>query len=367
MRRFFPWLERFDWVLFFSVLTLTAIGAALIYGIGLSQEQLTFTRFHKQILASFLGLGLVISLVFLDYRHLRSIGLMSYLGGTILLFLVLFLGTKVNGTVGWFQIGGFSFQPVELTKITLILYLAAFFSRRARGQLTWPMFLQSGAATGLYLILILLQPDFGSAMVMLGIWFILCLFIGLPKRAFLILPLLGILFGAGLWEFGLKPYQRARILTFTNQSTDTQDTGYNAAQARIAIGSGGWFGKGLGEGSQARLRFLPEASTDFIFAVLGEELGFVGVSLCLILFFLVIQRYLAIAQASEDDFAALLLVGLASILTIHVTVNAGMNLGLLPITGIPMPFLSAAASSLVVMYLGLGFAESIAIRRRIMM
>lgn len=336
----------------------------MIYSIGISQEQTSLVRLNKQILAAVIGLIGSGILVWMDYRHARSFSVIGYLLGAGLLAAVLILGTRVNGTAGWFQFGGFSFQPVEIAKITLILYLAAFFSRRARGRLSWGMFFLSGAAVGFYVFLVMLQPDFGSAMVMMGSWLLLCLFIGLPPKAWIILPLTGALLAGGAWEFGLQPYQRDRILTFFEAERDAQDSGYNAMQARIAIGSGGWLGKGLGEGSQARLRFLPEASTDFIFSVLGEELGFVGITVTLTLYGIVLCRLLWIGWTSEDDFAALFLVGTSAVLIIHVFVNGGMNLGILPITGIPMPFLSAAASSLLSLFLCIGIAESIAVRRR---
>ncbi|MBP7005570.1 rod shape-determining protein RodA [Patescibacteria group bacterium] len=364
MKRFIVFFEHFDWLLFFAVLSLTAFGCLLIYSIGISQDQSSFLRFDKQLIAATLGLALGGFLVWIDYRHARSFSLIGYLVGAILLLAVVILGRRVNGTVGWFEFGSFTFQPVELAKVSLILYLSAFFSRRARGQLTWKMFALSGLATSFYVGLVLLQPDLGSALVMIGSWLILCLFIGLPRRAWWILPLTGLIIGGLTWQFALQPYQRDRIFSFMDYSHDTQDVGYNARQARIAIGSGGWLGKGLGEGSQARLRFLPEASTDFIFSVLGEELGFAGTSITLLLYALVIGRLLWIGWTSEDDFAALFLVGTSGILMIHVFVNGGMNLGILPITGIPMPFLSAAASSLLSLSICIGLAESIAIRRR---
>ncbi len=364
MRRLLTFFERFDWLLFFGVLGLSAFGCLLIYSIGISQEQTSFLRLEKQLVAGALGLAIGAALVWIDYRHARSFGFIGYLFGLALLVAVLIFGTRVNGTAGWFQFGSFSFQPVEAAKVFLILYLAAFFSRRARGTLSWRMFALSGLATGLYVGLVLLQPDLGSAMVMVGAWLVLCIFLGLPRRAWIILPLSAALIGGLAWEFALQPYQRDRILTFFESERDTQDVGYNARQARIAIGSGGWLGKGLGEGSQARLRFLPEASTDFIFSVLGEELGFLGTALTLALYGLVVSRLLWIGYSSEDDFAALFLVGVAAVITIHVFVNGGMNLGILPITGIPMPFLSAAASSLLSLAICIGLAESIAIRRR---
>lgn len=364
MRSWLSFLQRFDWLLLLSVFALVGFGCLLIYSIGISQEQTSFIRLNKQIFASVIGLVLGGVLVWTDYRHARSFSVIGYLLGAGLLIAVLLFGTRVNGTAGWFQWGGLSFQPVEIAKITLILYLAAFFSRRARGRLSWNMFFLSGATVGFYAFLVMLQPDFGSAMVMIGSWLLLCLFIGLPPKAWIILPLVTALIAGGTWEFGLQPYQQDRILTFFEAERDARDSGYNAIQARIAIGSGGWLGKGLGEGSQARLRFLPEASTDFIFSVLGEELGFVGIAVTLILYGAVLCRLLWIGWTSEDDFAALFLVGIASVLLIHVFVNAGMNLGMLPITGIPMPFLSAAASSLLSFLLCIGIAESIAVRRR---
>ncbi len=363
MRRIIAFFERFDWFLGLSVLALVGFGCLLIYSISISQEQTSFLRLEKQVFAACLGIVCAGILTWLDYRHTRSFSTIGYLLGLALLASVLVFGARINGTSGWFQLGTFSFQPVELAKLTLVLYLAAFFARRARGRLTWKMFLQSGVTVGLYVFLVLAQPDFGSAMVMVGTWLILCLFIGLPRYAFFILPIVALLAAGTLWEVGLKPYQRARVLTFFETERDTQNTGYNAMQAKIAIGSGGLMGKGLGAGSQARLRFLPESSTDFIFSVLGEELGLVGILLTLSLYTLVIGRLLWIGYASQDDYAALVLVGGASVLTIHVTVNGGMNLGLLPITGIPMPFLSAGASSLISCFLLIGIAESIALRR----
>ncbi len=364
MRSWFSFFERFDWILFFSVLALVGFGCLMIYSIGISQEQTSIVRLNKQLIAAAMGLAAGGVLVWTDYRHARSVSVLGYLVGAALLAAVLVFGARINGTAGWFQLGGLSFQPVEIAKVTLILYLAAFFSRRARGQLSWRMFFLSGAAVGLYVFLIMLQPDFGSAMVMIGSWLLLCLFVGLPPKAWIILPLTATILAGGAWEFGLQPYQRDRILTFFEAERDAQASGYNAMQARIAIGSGGWLGKGLGEGSQARLRFLPEASTDFIFSVLGEELGFVGIAVTLTLYGIVLCRLLWIGWTSEDDFAALFLVGTTGILMIHVFVNGGMNLGILPITGIPMPFLSAAASSLLSFFLCIGLAESIAVRRR---
>ncbi len=363
MPRFLSLVERFDWTLLAAALALTSVGLVAMYGIGVSQNPPDFFSFYKQLVGLALGLIAVLVLTVLDYRHLRSFALILYGLGAILLALVLVLGHTVHSTQGWFRFGTLSFQPVEIAKFTLVFYLAILYGRRAQSRLSWSLFGIGFLATSAYAGLVIAQPDLGSAMVLFGCWGFISLFAGLPRRAWIVIPTVVIIGGVGLWLIGLKPYQRARIQTFLHPEMDQRGSGYNAIQARIAIGSGGVFGKGLGEGSQARLRFLPEAATDFMFAVIGEELGFVGVTVVLLLLALVIYRYLRIADESEDDTAALTLVGLGSIIVIHLTVNSGMNLGLLPITGIPMPFLSAAASNLVVLYTSVGLAESIAIRR----
>lgn len=364
MNRFVEVLQRIDWTLLSAAVTLTAVGLTAIYGIGISQDQADFFLFHKQFVTFCVGIAAIIALVFMDYQHLRSYSLLLYLGGILLLLAVLFFGHTVNNTQGWFRIGALSFQPVELGKILLAIYLAAFFSRKSHRRLTWRSFGVSFLAATGYAALVLLQPDFGSAMVLYMIWGIMALFAGLPKHAWFILPLTLLTIAIVAWTFALQPYQRARVESFLNPNLDPRGSGYNAIQARIAIGSGGMFGKGVGEGSQARLRFLPASATDFIFAVIGEELGFAGIAFILGLFLLILYRFIRLGYESEDEFASLLLIGLSGLLLIHLTVNAGMNLGIMPITGIPMPFLSAAASYLLVTFVAIGLAESVAVRRR---
>ncbi|MBM3204664.1 rod shape-determining protein RodA [Candidatus Uhrbacteria bacterium] len=364
MRRYLEPLLRFDWTLLAAAITLSAVGIVTIYGISTSRDTIDLLPFYKQFAVTIIGLVLIFSAIFVDYRHLRSYAFLLYLFGALLLVSVLLFGQTVRSTQGWFRFGGLSFQPVEIAKITLVIYLSALFVRIGHHRLHWRAFGLSAGATMVYVVLTLLQPDFGSAMILLALWGVMILFAGLPRRAWLILPVTTLILGGLLWSFGLKEYQRQRIITFVHPQTDTRDSGYNATQARIAIGSGGLFGKGIGEGSQARLRFLPEAATDFMFAVIGEELGFMGVTVVLGLFCLILYRYLRIAYEAEDDFAALLLIGLAGIFLVHIIVNAGMNLGVMPITGIPLPFVSAGASYLFVAFLSIALVESVAIRRR---
>lgn len=363
MQRLLEYIERLDWMLLACTAALTAFGLIAIYGIGASQEVPSYFLFYKQFATAGIGVAIIITLTLMDYRQWRSLGFLLFLFGAGLLIGVLLFGSVVNGTQGWFRIGSLSFQPVELAKLTLACYLAAFFSGRGKHRLTWRDFGISFAATSVYTVLVLLQPDFGSAMVLYAIWGCMALFAGLPKYAIIILPSLAIIAGGIGWQ-ELKPYQKARIESFLDPTLDPRGSGYNAIQARIAFGSGGWFGKGIGEGSQARLRFLPAASTDFIFAVVGEEMGFVGIVIIFSTFGIIAFRFMKIAFESEDEYASLLLVGLGTIFLIHITVNAGMNLGIMPITGIPFPFLSAAASFMLTAFASIGIAESIAVRRR---
>jgi rod shape determining protein RodA len=364
MGRIVELFQRIDWMLLSAAVTLTSIGLVAIYGIGISQNPSDLFLFQKQSITAAVGVLVLLALMLLDYRHLRAYGFFLYIFGGIMLLSVLLLGVEVNGTRGWFRVGVLSFQPVELAKIFLTTYLAALYAKRGRGRLTWLTFFMGGVATAIYALIVMAQPDFGSAVVLILIWGAISAFTGLPKRAWIILPLILSISGGLFWTIGLKPYQHDRIVSFLDPNSDPRGSGYNAIQARIAIGSGGWFGKGIGEGSQARLRFLPAAATDFIFAVVGEEMGLVGICFIFGLFLLMLVRFIRLGYESEDDFAAYLLAGLAAIFLIHLFVNAGMNLGILPITGIPMPFLSAAASYLLIVFVCIGLAQSVAVRRR---
>lgn len=363
MRRGFELLLRFDWTLLLASTALASVGLLAIYGIGISRDGANLFQFEKQLVAALMGWALIFGGIFLDYRHIRSFALPLYGFGAAMLAGVLLFGQTIRGTRGWFVIGNLSFQPVELSKVLLAIFLAAYLSRHVHKRLGWTAFIGSGAATLLYVGLVLLQPDFGSAVVLVMMWLAAVLFAGLPRRAWILLfggmAIVGTLF----WTVGLKPYQRARLVSFVNPAADPRGAGYNVTQARIAIGSGGLLGKGLGEGSQSRLRFLPEASTDFVFSVIGEDLGFIGIAIVLLLFGLLSYRLLFIARMSQDPFAQILLLCFIALIGFHVLVNAGMNLGVMPVTGIPLPFVSAAASSLIVAFVVVALAESIAVRR----
>ena len=351
---------RFDWFVFIFACSLATIGLLMIYGIDAARGSGDLFQFKKQLLAVCIGFITTLFISLVDYRQLRNYALAIYVGGLGMLALALPFGTtNVNGGK-WFVIGSLSFQPVEIAKVILVLFLAAYISKFSRGRMSWLVFIGSGLTTFLYALLILMQPDFGSAMVLIASWMAIVLFCGLPKHAWWILGVGALIVAIGVWNFGLKPYQKDRITSFIHP-TDKLGSAYNVNQANIAFGSGGWLGKGVGEGTQARLRFLPESSNDFIFAVIGEELGFFGVCVVLILFGLLFRGVIRIAKNSGDGFAGIMLIGFVAIIAFHVLINAGMNVGIMPVTGIPLPFLSAAASSVVAMFICMGLVESVAI------
>ncbi len=364
MKRWTEVVAQFDWTLLLAAVSLTAIGLLAIYGISASRGATELFQFKKQFLAGVLGISIVVGLAFVDYRQIRAFAMPLYVAGGLLLYASLLFGLSLHGGGRWFQLGSLSFQPVEIAKVTMAVYLAAYLSRHVHKRLTWTTFFGSGMILLMYMVPVLLQPDFGSGMVLVAMWLVAVVFCGLPRQAWWML-IVGILLASSLlWSFGLKPYQRDRIRSFIDPKADPHGASYNVAQAQIAIGSGGIFGKGIGEGSQARLRFLPVATSDFMFAVIGEELGFVGITVILLLFGTLFYRLIRMSSQSDDPFASILLICIAAFIAFHLAVNAGMNLGISPVTGIPLPFVSAAASSLVVLYLAVGLAESVASQGR---
>jgi len=275
---------------------------------------------------------------------------------------VLVSGVVTRGAVRWLEIGAQQFQPSEFSKVALILFLASLLRKRC-GSVSRKIFLLSLASTMLPVVLVYFQPDLGTAIILLTIWLGLIIAAGLkPVNLFLMLAG-GLGFLVPLWSL-LKDYQRQRILNFLNPALDPLGGGYNVLQSTIAVGSGQIWGRGFGRGTQSHLQFLPEYHTDFIFASLSEEWGFVGSTLLLLFFAVLLLRILVIAREARDDFGSLLVVGVFSFLLPQVFINTGMNLGLMPITGIPLPLVSYGGSSLWVTMMALGLVQSVAMRRK---
>lgn len=355
-------LQRFDWILFLSVVVLFALGISAIYSVELSQGSNEFALVRKHAIAIAIGLTLLFAAANSNYLLLRNYGRGLYLVGVLMMLLVLFFGRELNGTTGWFIIGSLSFQPVELMKFALVVQLARYFGEHARRRFGWREIFGSGILVAIPVGLTMLQPDLGSAVLLIAIWGIVMFFAGIRAYHVAILGGAGILLLVISWFFLLADYQKTRVEVFMNPELDPLATGYNITQAKIAIGSGQLTGRGLGFGSQSQLKFLPESQTDFIFAVIAEELGFIGVLIILAAFAVLFWRVLLSAARARDNFTGFLAVGLFATIFVQMSVNIGVNLSILPATGVGLPFVSYGGSSLIMFLTLIGVAESIQVR-----
>ena len=343
-------LSRLDLYLILSTALLLIFGIMVIWSTdrGLA---------HKQLGFALVGVIFLCSISIVNYRKLFP--LTPFIFGVALVFLLLtsVFGVKVRGVSRWFEMGSLIFQPSEFAKLALILFLPWVFGwRRVSFRVR---LLLSMMALGLVSLPVLLQPDLGTVFVLICIWLGITFMAKVPMFYFLLLAFLGISTLPVGWKF-LAPYQRRRIYSFLNPRADPLGGGYNVIQAIIAIGSGQVWGRGFGRGPQSQLRFLPERNTDFIFASLAEEWGLLGVTIVSILFFVLLERILVVGRRTSDGFGALVCVGVFTMILVQFTVNVGMNLGLMPVTGIPLPLISAGGSSLLVTLLSLGLVESVA-------
>ncbi|MBI2475485.1 rod shape-determining protein RodA [Candidatus Uhrbacteria bacterium] len=356
-------LRGADWLIVLAGFVFVLFGLAAIYSVDLSRGAELF-NIKKQLFAIVAAGILAFFVATSNYKLLRNYSLILYIFGVVILVAVLFFGTTVRGARGWFVFDLVSVQPVEYMKLVLILSLASYFSQRARPLFGLRECLESALISFVPIVLTLLQPDFGSALILAGIWFCFTLFAGMRFR--FIASLTGIFSVLFLfsWKFLFAAYQKARILTFFNPTFDPLGQGYNVSQAIIAIGAGGWFGRGLGFGSQSQLKFLPESQNDFIFAVIAEELGLLGVILVLGAFALLFLRFAFIIRTSRDNFSAFLVIGIASTFFLQILVNIGMNLGLFPVTGIGLPLVSYGGSSAALFLILLGIVQSIVIHEK---
>ncbi len=347
-----------DWLLVFFILPVVAGGLVTMKSFALVEDGGAF--FSRQVIWVAVSFAVFFIFSLVDFRFLKQTGILVFLFlflSAILLLLII-LDNTLGGPKSWFNFGLFSFQPVDLMKLVLVLVLAKYFSRRHVEIRDVKHIFISGFYAFAPFILVLLQPDFGSAMVILFIWLGMVLVSGISKKHLLLVFLAGLVVFAGLWLFAFQPYQKARIYTFINPMSDIQKTGYNVFQSTIAVGSGQFTGKGLGFGTQSRLKFLPVPQSDFVFAAYAEEWGFIGSVLILILYCLIIWRILYSASLGATNFEILYGLGIAIFFMGHILVNIGMNLGLMPVTGIPLPFMSYGGSHLLAEFAGLGILMS---------
>ena len=279
-----------------------------------------------------------------------SIFILSFL----ILVALLVLGSTTKGARSWFHLGFFSFQPADLIKFAVIILLAKYFSRRHIEISNIRHILISGSYAFIVFIMVLAQPDFGSAMIIFFLWLGMVLMSGISKKHLLAVFLVGAISFGGLWGYVFKDYQKKRIMTFIYPLSDVRGAGYNAYQSTIAVGSGRLFGKGIGYGTQSKLKFLPEYQTDFIFAAYAEEWGFFGVILLFSLYGILFWRIIMNAFQGATNFEILYGAGLAILFMSHFSINVGMNIGLLPVTGITLPFMSYGGTHLLAGFIGLG-------------
>lgn len=357
--------KKIDWLLFSAVLFLNLFGLAAIFSLDRGQGLVAYPFLKKQLIAVAIGIFLVAITMRIQYTLFRSVSTILYIASLVLLIGVLIFGHTIRGTRGWFVVGGFSFQPVEFAKVALIIHLAHFFARYRDHFRTWWSLVGSGIIVLIPVTLVLFQPDAGSALLLIATWIVMLLVAGVRRVHVTFFTMVSIIFVIVAWFFLFAPYQKDRIRTFFDPTGDPLGRGYNVSQSIIAVGSGGIAGKGLGAGSQSQLRFLPEARTDFIFASLGEELGFIGVGTILTLLAIIWYRIMILTRTTPDDFGIFMVMGFLTVHTLQSFINIGMNIGVLPVTGIVLPFVSYGGSAIIFTYFLLGIILSISSSSRV--
>lgn len=360
--------RHLDLVLIVTALAIAALGCVMVYSATRTAREaagLDPTLYlDKQITYVMIGFLAMIVTAAIDYRVVRDFAPVLY-GGTILVLLAVKspLGSTSKGTQAWFDLGPFQLQPSEFAKLVLIVSVAAYLAQH-RGDIDVRRFLAVLGIAGLPMGLVYIQPDLGTTLVFVAILFALLLVGGARGRHLVAIVLLGAVGVVAVMQLGvLKEYQVDRLTAFTNPSSDTQRSTYNLNQSKIAIGSGGFTGKGLFKGPQTNLSYVPEQHTDFVFTVVGEELGFVGASLLLVLFGIVVWRTWRTANLAKDLFGTLLCVGVVAMLVFQIFENAGMTMGIMPITGIPLPLVSYGGSSIIATFAAIGLVLNVHMRR----
>lgn len=354
-------LKNLDWILITAVFLLVGFGLLSIYSSSIGKDD--FSNFNKQIIFFAIGIFLMFFLSFFDWRvfqensYLILIFYLLCLGGLAGLF---FFAPEIRGVKGWYKIGPVSIDPIEFTKIILVILLAKYFSIRHVEMYRFKHILLSGFYILLPALLIFFQPDLGSVLILLLLWLGMLIISGIKLRHFLILALCGLLILILSWGFALKDYQKERIISFFIPA-EPLGISWSQNQAKIAIGSGGILGQGIGAGSQTQYGFLPEPQTDFIFSAIAEEMGLFGILIILFLFSVLIFRIIKIAFEKKGNFPRLFATGLIALLISQIFVHCGMNLGILPIIGIFLPFVSYGGSSLITLFSVLGILQSIKI------
>lgn len=356
-------LTNFDTNLLFLVVIINIIGIFVIYSASYDMATGAFSSYYKkQIVWFILGLFAFLFFSFVSYKRWIRYSYILYTIGLVLLLAVLFIGDVGMGAQRWINIGGFRLQPSEFFKIIFVIMLAYTFRDMDEKKLNFIDIFKKILFLIPVFILIFLQPDLGTAVIFLAVWGMVLLYRGVTRWTFILSFTSFIIALPVLW-FNLREYQKNRILTFLNPERDPFGSGYHVIQSKIAIGSGGLFGKGFLQGTQTHLKFLPERHTDFIFSLIGEEFGFVGCSVVILLFLILIFKVLRVSFFTEEPTAKIICISVASLIFFQTFVNAAMTVSLMPVVGIPMPFISYGGSSLITFMSLLGIVNSINMRK----
>ena len=353
----------YDYWLTAVAIILGAVGIVLIRSATLIESEVSVDVMKQ---TAFLGMGVVILAIApkLNYRWLGSLAWIGYGASVVMLLAVLIAGVSIGGSQRWFLIGPFSLQPSEFAKIALIVVLAHYFSAGPHRVEDIRYFFGSIVITAVPAFLVFREPDLGTTLMFLGIWGAMVFMAGVPFK-YIIGVTVGLLCAVFLQLIRIKEYMWERITTFLDPTADPLGAGYNALQAQISVGAGELWGRGLFQGSQTQLEYLRVQHKDFVFAVLAEELGFVGSMLVLVLFAVLLMRATLIATSARDHFGQNIAVGVTTFIFLQTFVNVGMIIGLLPVTGIPLPFLSYGGSALITTFIGIGLLQSIAVHSRV--
>ena len=356
--------RQLDIPLIFATLAIIVISLVII-GSATHVNDTGSERFYfvqRQGLFAFVNILFAIFFLNFDYRGLQEYGTKLYIFNLIMLLAVMLVGQSALGAQRWIQLGPISIQPSEFSKLIMIICLASVLQDRVGRINSLSEFLPIAGYILIPFVLVLKQPDLGTSLVFMAIFFGMIFICGIKIKVLIAIFLAGVASFPILWQF-LKDYQKMRIMVFLDPNVDPLGSGYHIIQSKIAIGSGLMFGKGLFQGTQSQLNFLPENHTDFIFSVVGEELGFVGAAILLILYLIILWRGLHIARDAGDVFGRLLAIGITSMLAFHILVNVGMTTGIMPVTGIPLPLMSYGVSSLTTNILAIAILLNIGQRK----
>ncbi len=356
--------DNFDWPLFVAVAAVAVIGVTNLYSATSAARVALSELYIQQIYWLTFGAGVAVLIVAIDYRHFERFGYVAYGIGIVLLMLVFLLAPEIRGSQRWIRIGTFSLQPSELMKIILIVALAKYLHNdpKTEGR-TLKDLVIPGAILAVPMTLILIQPDLGTALILAFIFGSIMLLTNLKLRSVVTLAAAFIVSAPLTWTYLLKDYQRERFIAFLDPQADLLDSGWHAHQSMVAIGSGGFWGKGFMQGTQNQHRFLPDQHTDFPFPVWAEEQGFAGVVLLFALYIFVILWGLKVASQAKDRFGAVVAMGVSAFFFWHTIINLGMVSGLLPVVGVTLPLFSYGGSSVLTCMMGVGLLMNVSIRR----